>query len=78
VRLGLCVSTPSKIVCVGLNYKSHAAETSARVPEEPVVFLKATSSLCGPNDKIVIPRNSMKTDWEVELAVVIEKHASYI
>jgi 2-keto-4-pentenoate hydratase/2-oxohepta-3-ene-1,7-dioic acid hydratase in catechol pathway len=69
---------PSKIVCIGLNYADHAKETNAAIPNEPVVFLKATSSLCGPFDDIIIPKNSEKTDWEVELAVVIEKKASYV
>jgi 2-keto-4-pentenoate hydratase/2-oxohepta-3-ene-1,7-dioic acid hydratase in catechol pathway len=78
VRLGSPVSRPSKIVCVGLNYADHAKETNAAVPTEPVIFLKATSSLCGPFDDIVIPKNSEKTDWEVELAVVIGKKASYV
>jgi 2-keto-4-pentenoate hydratase/2-oxohepta-3-ene-1,7-dioic acid hydratase in catechol pathway len=78
IRLGSPVFRPSKIVCIGLNYADHAKETNAAVPTEPVVFLKATSSLCGPFDDIIIPKNSEKTDWEVELAVVIEKKASYI
>jgi len=78
VRLGSPVSRPSKIVCIGLNYADHAKETNAVVPSEPVIFLKATSSLCGPFDDIVIPKNSEKTDWEVELAVVIAKKASYV
>jgi 2-keto-4-pentenoate hydratase/2-oxohepta-3-ene-1,7-dioic acid hydratase in catechol pathway len=78
IRLGSPVCRPSKIVCIGLNYADHAKETNAAVPTEPVVFLKATSSLCGPFDDIIIPKNSEKTDWEVELAVVIEKKASYI
>ena len=78
IRLGSPVCRPSKIVCIGLNYADHAKETNAAVPTEPVVFLKATSSLCGPFDDIIIPKNSEKTDWEVELAVVIEKKASYV
>jgi len=78
IRLGSPVCRPSKIVCIGLNYADHAKETNAAVPSEPVVFLKATSSLCGPFDDIIIPKNSEKTDWEVELAVVIEKKASYV
>lgn len=77
-RLGSPVARPSKIVCIGLNYADHAKETNAAVPAEPVVFLKATSSLCGPFDNIIIPKNSEKTDWEVELAVIIEKKASYV
>ena len=78
IRLGSPVCRPSKIVCIGLNYADHAKETNAAIPTEPVVFLKATSSLCGPFDDIIIPKNSEKTDWEVELAVVIEKKASYV
>lgn len=77
-RLGSCVARPSKIICIGLNYADHAKETNAAIPKEPIVFFKATSSLVGPNDNLVIPRNSVKTDWEVELAVVISKKASYI
>lgn len=78
IRLGSPVARPSKIVCIGLNYADHARETNAAIPTEPVIFLKASSSLCGPFDNIVIPKNSEKTDWEVELAVVIEKKASYV
>ena len=78
IRLASPVMRPSKIVCIGLNYADHAKETNAAIPNEPVVFLKATSSLCGPFDDIIIPKNSEKTDWEVELAVVIEKKASYV
>lgn len=78
VRLGSPIARPSKIVCIGLNYADHAKETNANIPGEPVVFLKATSSLCGPFDDIIIPKNSEKTDWEVELAVVIEKKANYV
>lgn len=77
-RLGSCVARPSKIICIGLNYADHARETNAAIPKEPIVFFKATSSLVGPNDNLVIPRNSVKTDWEVELAVVIGKKASYV
>lgn len=77
-RLGSCVARPSKIICIGLNYAKHAAESGMDVPKEPVVFFKATTALCGPNDNVIIPRNSVKTDWEVELAVVIGKKASYI
>jgi 2-keto-4-pentenoate hydratase/2-oxohepta-3-ene-1,7-dioic acid hydratase in catechol pathway len=69
---------PSKIVCIGLNYVQHASETGAAKPSEPVVFLKATTSLAGPNDNIILPKNSKKTDWEVELALVIGKKASYV
>jgi len=77
-RLGSPIARPSKIVCIGLNYADHAKETGATPPPEPVIFLKSTTALCGPNDNIVIPRNSKKTDWEVELAVVMEKKASYV
>jgi 2-keto-4-pentenoate hydratase/2-oxohepta-3-ene-1,7-dioic acid hydratase in catechol pathway len=77
-RLGPPVARPSKIVCIGLNFRDHAAESGAAVPTEPVVFLKATTSLCGPNDDVIIPRNSQKTDWEVELAVVIGRRARYV
>jgi 2,4-didehydro-3-deoxy-L-rhamnonate hydrolase len=72
------IARPSKIICIGLNYTDHAAESNMQLPAEPVVFFKATSSLVGPNDNLIIPRNSKKTDWEVELAVVISKKASYI
>jgi 2-keto-4-pentenoate hydratase/2-oxohepta-3-ene-1,7-dioic acid hydratase in catechol pathway len=77
-RLGPPLQRPSKIICIGLNYKDHAAESNMALPAEPVVFFKSTTALCGPNDDLVIPRNSLKTDWEVELAVVIGKKASYI
>lgn len=77
-RLGSCVARPSKIICIGLNYAKHAAESGMDIPKEPVVFFKATSALCGPNDNVIIPRNSLKTDWEVELAVVVGKKASYV
>ena len=77
-RLGPPVARPSKIVCIGLNYSDHAREMGLPLPTEPVVFLKATSALVGPHDAIVIPRNSVKTDWEVELAVVIGRRASYV
>ncbi len=77
-RLGPPIARPSKIVCIGLNYADHARETNAPLPSEPVVFLKATSSITGPFDAVVIPKNSEKTDWEVELAVVIGKKASYV
>lgn len=72
------VARPSKIVCVGLNYAKHAAESGMDVPKEPVLFFKATSSICGPNDPVMLPRNGHKTDWEVELAVVMSKKASYV
>lgn len=72
------IARPSKIVCIGLNYADHARETKAQPPAEPVIFLKSTTALCGPFDPIIIPKNSKKTDWEVELAIVIAKKASYI
>ncbi len=78
VRLGSPVARPSKIVCIGLNYVDHARETGATPPPEPVIFLKSTTALVGPNDDIIIPKNSKKTDWEVELAIVIGKKASYV
>ncbi|BAV04510.1 2-keto-4-pentenoate hydratase/2-oxohepta-3-ene-1,7-dioic acid hydratase (catechol pathway) [Filimonas lacunae] len=77
-RLGSPIARPSKLVCIGLNYANHAKETGAALPPEPVVFMKSTTALCGPFDNIMIPRNSVKTDWEVELAVVIGKKASYV
>ena len=77
-RLGSPVARPSKIVCIGLNYADHAKETGAAMPPEPVIFMKSTTALTGPFDNIVIPKNSVKTDWEVELAVVIGKKSSYI
>ena len=76
VRLSPPICRPSKIVCIGLNYRDHAAETKAEAPKEPVLFFKATSSLVGPNDALVIPKNATKVDWEVELAVVISKKSS--
>jgi 2,4-diketo-3-deoxy-L-fuconate hydrolase len=78
VRLGPPLARPSKIVCVGLNYAKHAAESGMDIPEEPVLFFKASSAIVGPNDSIVIPKGSEKTDWEVELAIVIGQKASYI
>lgn len=78
VRLGSPIARPSKIVCIGLNYIDHARETNATPPPEPVIFMKSTTALVGPNDDIIIPRNSKKTDWEVELALVIGKKASYV
>ena len=78
VRLGSAVCRPSKIVCIGLNYRDHAAETKAEPPKEPVLFFKATTSLVGPNDPLMMPKNSSKVDWEVELAVVIGKRALYV
>lgn len=77
-RLGPCVGQVGKFICIGLNYSDHAAETGAEVPPEPVVFNKWTSAICGPNDDVEIPRNSQKTDWEVELGVVIGKGGRYI
>jgi len=77
-RLGSVVARPSKIVCIGLNYVDHCLETNAPIPTEPVLFFKSTTALCGPNDNVVIPKNSVKTDWEVELAFVIGKKASYV
>lgn len=78
IRLGPCIARPSKIVCIGLNYGGHVAERGATIPKEPVIFLKSTSALSGPYDDVVIPHRSLKTDWEVELAVVIGKPASYV
>lgn len=77
-RLGSCVARPSKIICVGLNYADHAKETGAAIPAEPILFFKSTTALCGPNDPVIIPKNSEKTDWEVELALVIGKKAAYV
>ncbi len=78
VRLGSPLARPSKLICIGLNYVDHAKETNATPPKEPVIFMKATSAIVGPNDNIIIPKNSQKTDWEVELAVVIGTRASYV
>jgi 2-keto-4-pentenoate hydratase/2-oxohepta-3-ene-1,7-dioic acid hydratase in catechol pathway len=77
-RLGACVGRIGKFICIGLNYSDHAAETGMKVPPEPILFMKATSAVCGPNDDVIIPRGSVKTDWEVELGVVIGKAASYV
>ena len=77
-RLASCVKRPSKIVCVGLNYAKHAAETNAPIPAEPILFFKSTTALCGPNDNVIIPKRSEKTDWEVELAIIIGKKATYV
>ena len=77
-RLGAPIARPSKIICIGLNFRKHAEESGAEPPKEPVVFFKATTAMCGPNDDLVIPRNSKKTDWEVELAFVIGKTAKYV
>jgi ureidoglycolate lyase len=77
-RLGPCVTRTGKFICVGLNYADHAAETGAAIPSEPILFMKATSAITGPNDKVIIPRKSKKTDWEVELGVVIGDEARYV
>lgn len=77
-RLGSPIARPSKIICIGLNYKDHAEETGADLPKEPIIFFKATSSMVGPNDDLIIPKNSEQTDWEVEFGVVIGKEASYV
>ncbi len=77
-RLGSAVARPGKLICIGLNFSDHAEEAGMDIPEEPIVFFKATSAMCGPNDNVVIPRNSEKTDWEVELAFVVGKKASYV
>ncbi len=77
-RIGPCVGQVGKFICIGLNYADHAAESGMDLPEEPVIFMKATSAICGPDDAIEIPRGSVKTDWEVELGVVIGRHAKYI
>ena len=77
-RLGPCVAGVGKFICIGLNYSDHAAESNMPVPAEPILFMKATSAICGPNDGIVIPRGSQKTDWEVELGVIIGKTAKYV
>ncbi len=77
-RLGACVAGTGKFICIGLNYADHAAESGMAVPPEPVIFMKATSAICGPNDPIIIPRGSEKTDWEVELGVVIGTKAKYV
>lgn len=77
-RIGPCVAGTGKFICIGLNYSDHAAESGMAVPPEPVIFMKATSAICGPNDTVLIPRGSQKTDWEVELGVVIGKTAKYV
>lgn len=77
-RIGACVAGTGKFICIGLNYSDHAAESGMAVPPEPVVFMKATSAICGPEDTVLIPRGSEKTDWEVELGVVIGKTAKYV
>src|SRR5215813_1322957 len=78
VRIGPPVARPSKIVCIGLNYADHAKETGAAIPTEPVIFMKSTTALSGPFDDVIIPKDSVKSDWEVELAVVMAKRASYV
>ena len=77
-RIGSCITNPGKFVAIGLNYSDHAAETGAKIPTEPIVFMKATSCIVGPNDNVVIPKNSKKTDWEVEIAFVVGKETKYI
>ena len=77
-RIGPCIARVGKFICVGLNYADHAAETGAAIPAEPILFMKATSAITGPNDPVIIPRNSQKTDWEVELGVVIGEEARYV
>jgi len=77
-RLGAPFVRPSKIVCIGLNYRDHAEETGAKIPAEPIIFMKSTTALVGPNDQVMIPKNSVKTDWEVEFGIVIGKKASYV
>ncbi len=77
-RMGACVGNVGKLICIGLNYSDHAAETGATPPPEPIIFMKANSAIVGPNDDVVIPRNSVKTDWEIELAFVIGKTAKYV
>ncbi len=77
-RIGSPVARPSKIICIGLNYSDHAREAGMAIPKEPILFFKATTSLCGPYDQVIIPKNSVKSDWEVELAIVIGKKASYV
>lgn len=77
-RIGPCVANVGKFICIGLNYADHAAETGAPIPAEPIIFMKATSAIIGPNDDVIIPKNAIKPDWEVELAVVIGKEARYV
>lgn len=77
-RIGCPIANPSKIVCIGLNYAKHAKETNAPIPQEPILFMKSTTAITGPYDPVMIPKNSVKTDWEVELAFVIGKKASYV
>jgi ureidoglycolate lyase len=77
-RLGPCVASVGKFICIGLNYSDHSAESNMPVPTEPIIFMKATSAIIGPNDDVMIPRDSLKTDWEVELGVVIGNEARYV
>jgi ureidoglycolate lyase len=77
-RIGPCVANVGKFICIGLNYADHAAETGAKIPEEPIIFMKATSAIIGPNDDVIIPKNAIKPDWEVELAIVIGTEARYV
>ena len=78
VRFGSCITRPSKIICIGLNYTKHAKETNAEIPKEPIIFFKSTTALSGPNDAIMLPKNSTATDWEVELAIIIGKKTQYV
>ncbi|MEO7485865.1 MAG: fumarylacetoacetate hydrolase family protein [Ferruginibacter sp.] len=78
IRLGAAIARPSKIICIGLNYVDHCVETNSPIPAEPIIFFKSTTALCGPDDNVIIPKNSVKTDWEVELAFVMSKKASYV
>lgn len=78
IRLGAAIARPSKIICIGLNYVDHCVETNSPIPAEPIIFFKSTTALCGPGDDVIIPKNSVKTDWEVELAFVMSKKASYV
>ena len=77
-RYGACVGDIGKFMCIGLNYSDHAAETGAAIPDHPILFMKANSAICGPNDDVIMPRGSKHTDWEVELGVVIGKAAKYV
>ena len=77
-RIGPCVANVGKFICIGLNYADHAAETGSPIPAEPIIFMKATSAIIGPNDDVIIPKNSIKPDWEVELGVVIGTEARYV
>ncbi|KKB07539.1 fumarylacetoacetate hydrolase family protein [Devosia chinhatensis] len=77
-RIGPCVANVGKFICIGLNYADHAAETGAKIPDEPIIFMKATSAIIGPNDDVIIPKNAIKPDWEVELGIVIGKEARYV